>query len=280
MSEYNHGIYLLKVNYIFRELKTFNIKKINAMIRIYSIIAIILLSITLRAQSPEKMSYQAVIRDGSNQLVTNQLVRMQISILQGSADGTIIFIETQTQTTNSNGLISIEIGSGAVVNGSFSNIDWVSGPYFIKTETDLEGGINYTVTGTSQLLSVPYALHATTAQTVLSGVEVINSNKHIYNGNAVTQWADLDLSSTIGKTSAILFLKVTNNDLANAARFIFKQKGDNSIYQSLNDPGFIFTSLNEGCFGQVMVRSDENGIIEWYSNNSFECTIELLTYIK
>ena len=118
------------------------------------------------AQSPEKMSYQAVVRDASDNLVTNQSVGMQISILQGSAGGTAVYVETQTPTTNTNGLVTIEIGSGTVVTGDFTTIDWTNGPYFIKTETDPTGGTTYTITGTSQLLSVPYALHAKTAESV------------------------------------------------------------------------------------------------------------------
>ncbi|MFN5627818.1 MAG: hypothetical protein ACK48W_00905, partial [Bacteroidota bacterium] len=97
------------------------------------------------------MSYQAVIRDNSNALVTNQVVGMQISILQGSANGTAVYTETQTPTTNTNGLASIEIGSGNLVSGNFATINWANGPYFIKTETDPTGSTNYTITGTSQL---------------------------------------------------------------------------------------------------------------------------------
>lgn len=119
------------------------------------------------AQAPDKMSYQAVIRDASNNLVSNQAVGMQISIIQGSANGTAVYTETQTPLTNANGLISIEIGSGTPVLGVFGSINWAYGPYFIKTETDPLGGINYTITGTSQLLSVPYALHANKADTAL-----------------------------------------------------------------------------------------------------------------
>lgn len=91
---------------------------------------------------------------------------MQISILQGSASGTAVYIETQEPTTNANGLVSIEIGDGTIVSGDFTTIDWTNGPYFIKTETDPTGGTSYTITGTSQLLSVPYALHAKTAETL------------------------------------------------------------------------------------------------------------------
>ncbi len=122
----------------------------------------ILLSATLWAQIPGKMSYQAVIRNTNDTLITNTNIGMQISILQGATSGTAVYAETQTPLTNANGLISIEIGAGTVINGDFATIDWANGPYFIKTETDLNGGANYTITGTNQLLSVPYALHAKT----------------------------------------------------------------------------------------------------------------------
>ena len=132
--------------------------------------AAVLMTASVFAQTPQKMSYQAVIRNNSNALVSNQAVGMQISILQGSASGTVVYVETQTPTTNANGLVSLEIGSGTVVSGDFATIDWANGPYFIKTETDPAGGVSYTITGTSQLLSVPYALHAKTAETVTGGI--------------------------------------------------------------------------------------------------------------
>ncbi|MEA3494907.1 MAG: DUF1566 domain-containing protein [Bacteroidota bacterium] len=122
------------------------------------------------AQSPERMSYQAVIRNSSDALVTNTSIGMQISILQGSSSGTAVYVETQTPTSNANGLVSLEIGAGTVVSGTFSTIDWTNGPYFIKTETDLTGGATYTITGTSQLLSVPYALHAKTAESIIGTI--------------------------------------------------------------------------------------------------------------
>ena len=128
------------------------------------------LSNSLFAQAPDKMSYQAIVRNSNNVVVSNHAVGMRISILQGTATGTSVYTETQTPTTNANGLINIEIGAGTKINGNFSNIDWANGPYFVKTETDPNGGSNYTLTGTSQLLSVPYALHSKTAETALNGV--------------------------------------------------------------------------------------------------------------
>ena len=138
--------------------------------KLFTILVAVLLTATVWAQSPEKMSYQAVIRDASDILVTDTQIGTQISILQGSATGTAVYVETQTPTTNANGLVSLEIGSGTVVSGDFATIDWANGPYFIKTETDPTGGTSYTITGTSELLSVPYALHAKIAETVTGAI--------------------------------------------------------------------------------------------------------------
>jgi hypothetical protein len=128
--------------------------------RIITICAAILMTANVFAQSPNKMSYQAVIRNTSNTLVANSTVGMRISILQTSPSGTAVYVETQIPTTNTNGLVSIEIGGGTIVSGNFATIDWANGPYFLKTETDPSGGSSYSITGTSQLLSVPYALYA------------------------------------------------------------------------------------------------------------------------
>ncbi len=117
------------------------------------------------AQSPEKMSFQAVIRDSNDQLVKNTAVGLQVSILQGSAGGTVVYTEIQTPTTNANGLISIEIGGET----GFDTINWAHSTFYIKIETDPAGGTNYTITGISQLLSVPYALHSKTAEAVSGG---------------------------------------------------------------------------------------------------------------
>ena len=127
----------------------------------YSILTALLLFTTLLlAQAPQKLSYQAVIRDSGGNLIVSAPVGMQISILLGSSSGSSIYTESQSTTTNANGLISIEIGSGTVLAGTFSGINWATGPYFIKTEIDPTGGSSYSITSTSELNSVPYALYA------------------------------------------------------------------------------------------------------------------------
>jgi hypothetical protein len=121
------------------------------------------------SQAPQKMSYQAVIRNSSGALVTSTSVGMRISILQNSVSGISVYTETQTASTNINGLVSIEIGTGTVVSGTFSTINWAIGAYFIKTETDPTGGSSYTIVGVNQLMSVPYALFAASGNVGATG---------------------------------------------------------------------------------------------------------------
>ena len=161
--------------------------------KLFTLFVAVLLMASVFAQSPEKMSYQAVIRS-SDQLVTDTQIGMQISILQGSTIGTAVYVETQMPTTNANGLVSIELGGGTVVSGNFSTINWANGPYFVKTETDPDGttgGISYNIIGTSQLLSVPYALYATHAGSATGGGNFTHYIGEEYGGGVIFHlWKD------------------------------------------------------------------------------------------
>lgn len=136
--------------------------------KLLSFFVLVFMGLLLFAQAPQKFTYQAVVRNGSNLLVSGS-VGMRVSILQGDALGDAVYVETHTATTNANGLLTIEIGGGTVEQGSFSDIDWGNGPYFLKTETDPNGGTNYSIEGTQQLMSVPYALYAGNAGNSFSG---------------------------------------------------------------------------------------------------------------
>ena len=115
-------------------------------------------SLYSKAQIYNGTTYQAVIRNASNALVVNTVVGVKISVLQSSSAGTVVFSERQTPTTNANGLATFVIGEGIALVNSYFAINWLNGPYFIKTETDPTGGTNYTISGTSQMNTVPYAL--------------------------------------------------------------------------------------------------------------------------
>lgn len=133
------------------------------------IIATVLILISSSfSQAPQAFSYQAVIRDNATNLLTNTTVGMKISIVKDSANGTIIYEETHTPTTNTNGLVSLQAGTGTVIFGTFNTIDWSTGNYYIKSQTDPTGGTAYTISGASKLLSVPYALYAQSASSIAS----------------------------------------------------------------------------------------------------------------
>ncbi len=128
--------------------------------------AFFLTAATLFAQAPLKMSYQMVIRNSNNTLVTNQLVSARITVLQGSMYGTPVYVETHSATTNANGLLTLEVGTGTILNGTLEAVNWANGPFYLKSEIDPEGGISYSIEGMQQLMSVPYALYAAQAGNV------------------------------------------------------------------------------------------------------------------
>ena len=136
-----------------------------------SIAATIILFMTAQtfAQAPQSFKYQAVARDNSGNVLASKNVSFKISILKTSTTGNAVYCETQTATTNQFGLANLSLGGGTVVSGSFSIINWGNDLYFVKIEFDPSGGSNYQFMGTSQLLSVPYALHAKTADNGFSG---------------------------------------------------------------------------------------------------------------
>ena len=117
---------------------------------ILSLLAVSVLTLNVWAQTPESFKYQSVIRDASQNVIANQAIGMQLTILQTSATGTVVYQETFSKTSNSYGLVNLEIGTGTVVSGTFSSINWSAGPYFIETAMDATGGTTYAVMGTSQ----------------------------------------------------------------------------------------------------------------------------------
>ncbi len=150
------------------------------------------------AQSPNTMSFQAVVRNTSNELIANMPVGVKISLLQGGANGTAVYEESHIITTNVNGLMSLNIGTGSVLSGNFSTIDWSAGPYWLQTDIDVDGGTNYTITTASQLMSVPYALHATTAESISGG---ITETDPVFGASTAASISSSDVSNWNGKLS-------------------------------------------------------------------------------
>jgi hypothetical protein len=136
-------------------------------LRFIFLISLLVSSNRLFSQSPSSFSYQSVVRNNLGQIVSNGQIGVKMSILQSDINGAVVFSETHSTQSNSNGLITIQVGQGNNVSGNINMIDWANGPFFMKTEIDPTGGNNYSITGTSQILSVPYALYSKKAETVV-----------------------------------------------------------------------------------------------------------------
>lgn len=122
-----------------------------------------LLSMAAFAQAPEAVKYQSVVRDAAGVIIANQTVSFQLNIHQTAATGPVVYSETHMATTNGYGLANLDIGTGTVVSGNFSTIGWGTDEYYLEVEFDPAGGAAFSSMGTSQLLSVPYALYAKTS---------------------------------------------------------------------------------------------------------------------
>jgi len=179
---------------------------------LYSIIAL-MFSATVFAQAPQSFKYQAVARNASGEVIANQKVGFQISILQGSESGTTVYTETHVDSTNQFGLVTLEIGTGTTTD-DFTAIDWGNDTYFIQIEIDASGGTSYVLIGTSQLLSVPYSLHAKTAEnltgTVTEADPIYSASQAVnitvtditnLNNLSGTNTGDQDLSGKVDKVT-------------------------------------------------------------------------------
>jgi len=226
--------------------------------KVITLFTTILLVTGLFAQAPEKMSYQAVIRDAGDMLVNNSNIGMQISILQGSADGTEVYKERHFPTTDANGLVTLEVGTGTIISGDFTTIDWSDGPYFIKTETDLNGGANYTITGTSQLLSVPYAYYAeSTGETspwISNGDDIYFDGDNIGIGTSNPQMS-IDVRGA--GTDDDANLRLANSDLSHFLLLFAGRENDPNpfIWWKNGDP-FRFATDEGGWSEKMRIASD------------------------
>ena len=127
--------------------------------KVKAILVFVFFSYLSFSQSPQKFTYQSIIKNSSGYLLKNQDVGLRISVLSNSSNGIEVYSEEHFPTSNSNGLVTLIIGEG-LTNDDFSEIQWGDGEYFLKVEVDPEGGNSYIMNQTSQLLSVPYALYA------------------------------------------------------------------------------------------------------------------------
>jgi trimeric autotransporter adhesin len=221
-------------------------------------IALFALQTTLVAQVPQLFNYQGIARDAGGNVLPNHKIGVQLSVLDGGPAGTVVYTETFTDTTNAFGLFSMPVGGGNVTSGSFSGINWATGNKYLQTSIDLSGGTSYALSGTTQLLSVPYALYA--------GKAVVGVGNGSWNLNGNTGSAD---SNFIGTTDTIPFTVRVNDSLSGKIdpvsfnSFWGYQSGSSALtgsentaigYQTLNGGGS--GSFNTAVGSEVLVASN------------------------
>ncbi|WP_417609544.1 hypothetical protein [Owenweeksia hongkongensis] len=203
------------------------------------------LSLMVSAQAPERFQYQTVVRDNAGQPIANQNVSFKINIHEGSSGGTVVYSETHTLSTNDFGLVNLQVGGGTVVSGTMAAIDWGADEFHLETELDAAGGASYVSMGTTQLLSVPYALS--------SGDKVWDKNgtSAIYDGGKVG----------IGINTPSNFVEVTG---ANSAVLMSIEKtdaaGGNDVLEIRTQTGApnnaAFIEMQRGSTVEARVNAD------------------------
>ena len=169
---------------------------------LFTVFSFLAFTLSIFAQTPEKMSYQAIIRSSDNNLIVDSDVSLKIIIRQESTIGTILYEENHIVTTNINGLASLEIGTGNIIQGDFSSIPWEQSTYFVETQVDPTGGSNYNIIGISQLLSVPYALHAKSADSITGVIESTPYIAEVISFASSRNINNLDINNTIACTTS------------------------------------------------------------------------------
>lgn len=200
-------------------------------------------------QAPQKINYQAVVRNATGAPVINQNVSLRFSILEGSAGGTTLYTETQSVTTNGFGLANVQLGTGTAVTGTFNTIAWNSADKYLKIEADITGGTTYSNLATVQMISVPFALNAQSSNDnrwTLNAADITSNNTgSVGIGNTPNANAKLDIAST---NKGILIPRVAqaNRPAAPVDGLL--------LYQTDNTPGFYY--YNSGSWKRVANNND------------------------
>lgn len=214
--------------------------------KITTIIAASLIAAVCFSQAPQRMTYQAVVRNSTDALVQSSPIGMRVSIIQGGVTGAEVYAETHVTQTNQNGLLNIEIGGGTVVTGIYENgIFWAGGPYFLKTEIDPLGGANYTITATSELLSVPYSNYASVSGNIVNNaMDFVGGYKSAVSGDSIAGLATIAYMGIDKVALNIFMLEIDNNYMAYT--FFGTVIGNTITFSNDNFGGYYGTAVKTG----------------------------------
>lgn len=237
--------------------------------RKYLILTLIFNVFTILAQVPESFKYQAILRNSSGEVIKATKISMQISIIEGEIDGSPVYSEIHSVTTNDYGLVNLNIGTGKS-EGAISNIDWSTGDYFIKIEIDLNNGTSFTEYGTAQLLSVPYALLAK---------NVINNNDN--DADSTNEIQTIDISNDTIYLSNGGYIKLPAALTGNTLHINYDKKdlqcynvhdGEITAIVSGGVPPYSYQWYKLGYFSSIgneaSINSLERGFYELYAEDN------------
>ncbi|MBN8641716.1 MAG: hypothetical protein J0L86_07905 [Flavobacteriales bacterium] len=255
-----------------------------------------LTSVLCFGQVPQGISYQAIALDGSGNPIVSLPVGIQLSILDSSASGSVLYTETHTPTTNAQGLYNLVIGQGTPTTGTFSTIKWENNSKFLQVEMDAAGGTNYALVGSTQLLSVPYALYAgkVNVEDVVGGPDMFGYTGDWYSSSFMTNTnayvfapAEIVFDSSVPPSpntwhstpiSGIPFKKSENSFLTSTNAYIFGptsagQSGDHTnswhIFPISGQPVTILTNI---FYSTLIITTtnayaytyDSTGLLAWH----------------
>lgn len=231
--------------------------------------------LSLYSQAPEGFSFQAVVRDAVGNPLVTQAVSFRFTIIQGTPTGVNVFQETHNVTTDDFGAVSLIINNGTGKVGVFENIDWGADTYFLKVEIDKTGGTTYIDMGTSQLLSVPYALHAKTSADSFSGDYNDLTNKPITNGSETNLTAGVNITITGSGTVSDPYKINSGTTVSGGNNIVVAGSGTKNDPYIINERihyvgeswggGIVFYVYDNGRHGLIAAPTDQDLGVEWYN---------------
>lgn len=217
--------------------------------KLYTSIGLFLATL-LSAQVPQAFSYQTIAFNASGAPIANGNVALKISILENSATGTVLYTETHNKTTNSKGLVNLNIGQGTATTGTFGGINWGTNTKFVKVEMDPAGGSNYTNVGVNQLMSMPYSQVSKTVVTGAGqGIILTSPNGTAYT-LGVSDSGTLSLPTTSSSSSATptnLYMYGSHNSFNATTAELLRNSSSSKIgyrYFAANSQIKFITALN------------------------------------
>jgi hypothetical protein len=240
--------------------------------KIYTLICFLLVSVLCFSQSPDKFNYQAVCRNNTGGIIANQNVSFRLTIRDLTSTGAVLYQETQSATTNTFGLVNLQVGAGTVGSGTFASIPWGTGAKYLEVEIDPSGGTAYTSIGVPQLLSVPYAIYAnqsgTPGVTGATGASGVDGATGPMGPAGATGASGVD-----GTTGPMGPAGATGANGATGPTGTVGTTGATGGYTThyvgeFYGGGVVFYVYDNGQHGLICAKTDQSAAMRWYAGSN------------